>query len=249
MSDVATKTAVNADWPITTADALLRGQRLLVLAPHPDDESLGCGALLVAAFAGPGAHVVCLTDGSASHPGSRTVPPDALARIRRKELSDAVANLGGTDKDITWLGAPDSALRPEHGASAALTDLLRSGVFGLVLAPSPLDPHCDHVVAADIGRKIVAEAPQMQLAFYPIWSRWHAKVSTPHPAGTRAWRLAAGAAAARKTAAIAAHRSQAGLVVRDCPDGFSMPPGFAEFFSGGDELYFLVEKEVQDGRR
>ncbi len=44
---------------------------IVVLAPHPDDESLGCGALLAAAFAGKGARVVCLTDGSGSHPGSR----------------------------------------------------------------------------------------------------------------------------------------------------------------------------------
>jgi LmbE family N-acetylglucosaminyl deacetylase len=44
----------------------------------------------------------------------------------------------------------------------------------------------------------------------------------------------------RKTAAIAAHRSQAGRVVPDAPDGFAMPSGFAEFFAAQDEVYFLA---------
>ena len=35
-------------------------ESLVVLAPHPDDESLGCGALLARGFAGAGAHVICL---------------------------------------------------------------------------------------------------------------------------------------------------------------------------------------------
>ena len=58
----------DADVPAASADALLGGRPLLVLAPHPDDESLGCGALLAHGLAGPGAHVACLTDGAASHP-------------------------------------------------------------------------------------------------------------------------------------------------------------------------------------
>ena len=87
--------AEDEDIPAVAASVLLRGRPLLVLAPHPDDESLGCGALLAQAFAGVGAHVACLTDGAASHPGSRLVPPDQLAAIRRAEVLDAVAPLAG----------------------------------------------------------------------------------------------------------------------------------------------------------
>ena len=61
---------------------LTGGAPALVLAPHPDDESLGCGALLAASFAGPGAHVICLTDGGASHLGSPTWPREALSALR-----------------------------------------------------------------------------------------------------------------------------------------------------------------------
>jgi len=225
--------------PATTAEALLRGQRLLVLAPHPDDESLGCGTLLTHAFSGPGAHVVCLTDGSASHPGSHTWPPERLAELRHTELVTALESLGGTRKDLTWFGAPDGALRSDPAHYTALATLARTGGFGLLLAPSPLDPHCDHVVGAEIGRWLKAQIPHLRLGFYPIWSRWHGGGVAPQPAGTSAVRLPSGPAIERKSAAIAAHRSQAGLVVQDAPDGFEMPPGFEEFFETQDEVFFL----------
>ena len=60
-------------------------EKLVVLAPHPDDETLGCGALLARAFLGAGAHIICLTDGSASHPGSRHWTPARLAAQRRTD--------------------------------------------------------------------------------------------------------------------------------------------------------------------
>lgn len=99
-ADMATILAAQDDaiLPITP-DALLQGRAVLVLAPHPDDESLGCEALLAHAFARPTAnfraHVVCLTDGAASHPGSEAVSPSRLAAIRRLELRAAIIRLGG----------------------------------------------------------------------------------------------------------------------------------------------------------
>ena len=55
-------------------------------------------------------------------------------------------------------------------------------------------------------------------------------------------RLPAGPCLAAKQAAIAAHRSQMGLVVPDAPDGFEMPLGFAAFFAVRDEVYFLSDE-------
>ncbi len=221
-------------------ESLLRGRCLLVLSPHPDDESLGCGALLAHAFAGPGAHVVCLTDGSASHPGSRQWRPNRIAALRRSELVAAIKDLGGTEADLTWFGAPDSKLQSDPAQLGSLVTLARTGRFGLLLAPSPLDPHCDHVAGAVIGSWLKAQVDHLELGYFPIWSRWHGGGVAPRPAGTVAVRLPSGPMDARKTAAIAEHKSQAGLVVTDAPDGFEMPPGFAEFFARRDEVYFLA---------
>ena len=138
--------------PSITAEALLAGGPVLVLAPHPDDESLACGALLAAAFSAPGGprhtHVVCLTDGAASHPGSQIVSPGDLARIRRREIETAVIRLGDAAADVTWIGAPDGALAATPDIVGRVTKVARDCEAGLVLAPSALDPHCDHVAGA-----------------------------------------------------------------------------------------------------
>lgn len=61
-------------FPLDAA-AIIRAvgtRRLVIVAPHPDDETLGCGLLIAAAVrAGVRVAVIALTDGQASHPGSR----------------------------------------------------------------------------------------------------------------------------------------------------------------------------------
>ena len=236
------------DVPLITCDALLGDRVLLVLAPHPDDESLGCGAVLAQVFARPGpvlkAHIICLTNGAASHPQSLAVPADKLAAIRRSELEAAVVHLGGTARDISFLCAKDGELVASRAIVDEVITIARAIDAGLVLAPSPLDPHCDHEAAARIGRMVAAGLQDVRLGFYPVWSRWRGGGVAPVPHGTQAVRLPLGKFAAQKAAAIAAHASQQGLVVPDAPDGFQMPPGFAAFFSQRDEVFFLVAPEA-----
>jgi len=58
----------------------------VVIAPHPDDEVLGVGGLLtLLARTGTAVHIVAVTDGEASHPGSPTLTPRALAARRISE--------------------------------------------------------------------------------------------------------------------------------------------------------------------
>ena len=231
------------DIPLITCDALLGDRALLVLAPHPDDESLGCGAVLAQVFAQRGsgrkAHIICLTDGAASHPQSLAVPADRLAAIRQTELVAAVEQLGGNACDISFMGAPDGALAASRAIIDDVTAIARAIGAGLVLAPSPLDPHCDHVTAAEIGRRVAVSLQDIRLGFYPVWSRWHGGGVAPVPQGTQAVRMPPEKFATHKAAAIAAHVSQQGLVVPDAPDGFEMPPGFAAFFAQRDEIFFL----------
>ena len=236
---------LNEDVPLTTVSALSGEGTVLVLAPHPDDESLGCGALLMQIFVRSPrlAHVICLTDGAASHPGSKAVPGERLATIRRQETETALTCLGGSAANLTFIGAPDGALVATPEIIAKVVSVARACEARLLLAPSPLDPHCDHVAGAQIGRMSTAQLSDVQLGFYPVWSRWHGAGRAPVPDGTRAVQLPTGDCAARKSRAIAAHASQQGLIVPDAPDGFEMPPGFADFFASSNEIYFLVEPE------
>ncbi|MFN4129283.1 MAG: PIG-L deacetylase family protein [Paracoccaceae bacterium] len=185
--------------------------------------------------------MACLTDGAASHGDSQSVLPAQLADIRKLELETAVNRLGGATSDITWIGAPDAGLAVSHEIVATVTALARTCNAGLLLAPSPLDPHGDHVAGALIGRDVVSAHGNLRLAYYPIWSRWHGGGHAPVPAGTLTVCLPVGPFATRKASAIAAHASQLGMIVPDAPGGFEMPPGFAAFFAEQDEIYFLQQ--------
>lgn len=95
---------------------------LLVVAPHPDDESIGCGGILAEAWAGGRrALVVIVTNGDgntesaaalAGRPPERLGPDDylAVARLRQTQSMAAVEALGGRPEDVVFLGYPDTAL-------------------------------------------------------------------------------------------------------------------------------------------
>lgn len=228
---------------MTPVDLLDLAKPVLVLAPHPDDESLGCGALLAERWArGRPAHVACLTDGSASHPGSRRWTRAHVAALRWRELAEALRRLGGNPaRDLTWLGLPDAALHRLNGtgfdiarAIVALSDRLGAGAL---VAASPADRHCDHEAGALAAACACILRPGLRLWHYPIWSRWtawQAGDEVPSPV------LDLPARYSVKRAAIAAHRSQSGLVITDDPSGFAMPDGFAERFATEPEIFVPV---------
>ncbi|MFD2740084.1 PIG-L deacetylase family protein [Sulfitobacter aestuarii] len=231
---------MSAPWPSITAEMLCGGAPILVLAPHPDDESLGCGALLAHGFAHHGANVICLTDGSASHPGSRDWPPERLAEQRRRELTAALESLGGGAEDLSWYGLRDSALHdhnPEEIAERIAGTAERLGARHL-FAPATEDEHCDHKTAARIARLVLARQPGLKLYSYPIWSRWNAPDFDALIAHHRPLRLGPGAHRAAKRAAIACHHSQLGKCVTDDPQGFTMDPAFVAHFAEEDEIYW-----------
>src|ERR1700712_111201 len=89
---------VHQGWkalPVGNLSDVIGSGTCLILAPHPDDESLGCGGLIASCVAaGRTPLVVILTDGAGSHPNSRTFPPDRLRAVRAQEARDAVGCVG-----------------------------------------------------------------------------------------------------------------------------------------------------------
>lgn len=150
-------------------------RRVILLAPHPDDEVLGVGGLLrMLADRGAAIDVVAVTDGEASHPGSPTNDPGQLAARRRAESTAALERLGLGSVTVHRLGLAD-------GAVAAAEPALTAALAGLLAAAGPGtwcmstwdgDGHPDHDAVGRAARAAVTGRYGVQLLTYPIWT-WH----------------------------------------------------------------------------
>ena len=75
------------ELPEGSLNDIIGGGTCLILAPHPDDESLGCGGLIAACVAaGRSPLVVILTDGAGSHPNSRRFRRPGCGRAGRRRF-------------------------------------------------------------------------------------------------------------------------------------------------------------------
>jgi len=145
---------------------------IVVVAAHPDDETLGFGATAtMLAGMGVRVHVVSASDGGASHRGLSLLERHRLERVRRAELHRAVNALGLPAP--TSLGLPDGQLVDHEDRLAdLLTEILAARPAGTWCAATWCgDGHPDHEA---VGRAaaVAVERTGTQLLEYPVWM-WH----------------------------------------------------------------------------
>lgn len=116
------------------------GQTVWVLAPHPDDEIIGCAfAVLRHAMAGDRVITVFVTDGRRSR--AFGLKPEEMARRRRLEAEQSQSALGLDG--FTWLGWPELEWRSTELVTA-LRLLSQDHQPDVIYAPSRVDFHPDH---------------------------------------------------------------------------------------------------------
>lgn len=143
----------------------LRGERLLVLAPHPDDEVIGCGGLVALHLRERRAvRILVATDGAEA--GSR--------ELREEESRRGVAHLG-QGAELEFLRYPDRALSDD--AAAAIREQLLAFRPDLILVPSPVEIHPDHIALSRIFCELIqrdgtlfADLAIARVAFYEVSS-------------------------------------------------------------------------------
>ncbi len=228
---------------------LLGARSVLVIAPHPDDESLGCGGL-IAALADRGADlgVVFVTDGGASHPRSRAWPRRRLAALRGEEAAAALSALGASDAARLDLGLPDAGIvrdAPDWQKAVARTARFAAALRpSVVLAPWRRDPHRDHRDSHTLTVAALTRAGlRPRLLEYPIWlDELGVDDARPQPGEVVELILDVSPWRERKQAAVAAHRSQLGLVIDDDPNGFVLSDATIRRLTSRDEVYLEVQR-------
>lgn len=137
---------------------------MLIIAPHPDDETLGAGGLIAAQRArGIDVVVAAVTDGEHAYAQS-----EGLAEERRVEQTQALARLGVAADKIVRFGLPDSDV-PDHEQTLVerLTSLVNKETH--VVAPWQGDYHSDHTACGRAAEQVVRETGAT-LTSYFFWT-------------------------------------------------------------------------------
>lgn len=214
----------------------------LVLAPHPDDETLGCGATIMRKrAAGTPVKVVIATDGRHSHHSS-TLSGDTLVAIREQEALRAGAILGLHAEDIIFLRFEDGRLADYRQAlHDRLVDIITSVNPEEMFVSSIIDTHPDHRVLGELGRQLARAPPgHFPLLYeYPIWfwdpRTW--RVGYLRELSTRIVRTEE--FRTRKREAIAAYCSQVTNLTGEA-DWATFRHGFLRQFLQPEETFFEV---------
>jgi LmbE family N-acetylglucosaminyl deacetylase len=157
------------EWP---RDHLRRSA--VVFAPHPDDETLGCGGTIIhKKRAGADVAIVFMTDGSQSHAG--LMAPDELCALRAREAVAAGEVLGVGRADLLFLDLPDGRLSQNEACGAEkVADLLRRRRPEQVFIPYHDDGPSDHLAANRIvQRALQACGHTATVLEYPVWFWYH----------------------------------------------------------------------------
>lgn len=160
------------DLPLSNFASLVgRSRRVVVISPHPDDEVLACGGLMVEAVrhAIP-VEVVSVTNGELCYP--QLAPADCahIGQRRKNELANAIKALGLDVSCISSWEIPDGQIGRFY---SVVHDRLLDTVSceDLLVAPWEWDGHPDHEACGSVALKVAA-ARQCQLLRYPVWG-WH----------------------------------------------------------------------------
>jgi LmbE family N-acetylglucosaminyl deacetylase len=204
----------------------------LVVAPHPDDESLGCGGLIARLRdVDQEVHILLVSDGTGSHPNSLTFPPDRLRETRYQELREAASILGVAPDAISFLHCPDRYVPgPEspdfYRVAGQVNRVLLDVRPDTIVVPWRRDRHGDH----EASWQIVHTAAQ-QSGFSGRWLEYQVWMSElgdaeawPRPGEMRSLELDITSVIERKRQAISQYRSQISDLISDDPAGFQLSP-------------------------
>ena len=235
-------------WGAVPELTLVNGEvpcsRLVVVAAHPDDESLGAGGLIAtAAASGLAVYVVLLTAGEASHPDSPTLSRHALATRRLAEAERALGILA-PEAPLVFLGAGDGGVTDvEAEVTTSLVELIGDGRSTLLAAPWRHDGHPDHEAA---GRAAAAAALRTgaRLAEYPVWM-WHKDQPDDAPWPQMRRLDLSPQVTQRKWLAIHAHASQVQPLSSLPEDGVLLPGRVLAHFNAPVE-HFVTEAPAAD---
>lgn len=224
----------------------------VVIAPHPDDESLGCGGTIaLLKKAGGAVKIIFVSDGSMSHPNSKKYPAPLLIQLREKEAVAAAEILGVGKEDCYFMrlqdgGVPDVKANNFSEAVAAMQKILLLLNADTILLPWKNDPHRDHKATWQIVNKAVQQIGKpINLFHYLIWF-WERGSADKSLLNLVDWyKINISSVLELKKEAIAAHQSQLTHLIDDDDDGFMLSKEVLKHFNDPFELFAQLKTKTK----
>lgn len=231
--------------------------KAVIFAPHPDDETLGCGGTIAQKIVqGYSVSVVFLTDGrnALKEIGISEPSPSELKEIRRDEAIRAAKVLGVNQEDLFFLDIEDGLLAKYEAKVAEKISVILEDFPGEVYLPQEKEYHVDHREANRLVRKVVRN-----LGFCPF--EYHYAIAWRYPLNllvrfrpkpVRSSIMARllhcnvvhtdiSTSLPLKKAAIEAYKSQTGLVSNQQRTPL-LKKAFLEEFLGNEEEFFVPKQ-------
>ena len=224
--------------------------RTIVFAPHPDDESLGCGGVIgLLRKHEISVCVVTMSDGTLSHPNSKKFPAEKLRDIREMEMRNALEILRVGAAEISFLryhdrSVPNRTSTDFDSAVKRIGTIIESENPSTVLVPWRRDPHPDHQATWQIVRAALDKIDfKIRVIEYPIWL-WELaeEKDLPDDEQISLWRLDISEVLEIKQKAIHAHASQTTDLIDDDPHGFRLSLEILNHFAAPYEVFL---EEIQ----
>ena len=151
--------------------------KTVIIAPHPDDEVIGCAGLIQALVErGTPPHVIILTGGEGSHRGCCDTSAEEIIAARHQLTLKAAAMLGLPESHIHCLHYPDGGVAIEHPETERLQTLLSELVSQSVFVPHCGEGWSDHLQAAEITKHLL-KGQSVSIYEYCVWmwyyNVWH----------------------------------------------------------------------------
>lgn len=147
---------------------------VLIVAPHPDDEVIGCGGL-IARLVGEGRtpHIIIMTGGEGSHRSCCLTSEDNIKTARRRLTRNALNILGVKEEYIHELDFPDGGISAKHPEADKLSCLISKISPDIIFVPHWGEGWPDHVNTAGIIKDMVSA--DTQIYEYCVWM-WYYNV-------------------------------------------------------------------------
>ena len=145
-------------------------EKILIIAPHPDDEVLGCSGLIQRLLSeGKRVDVVILSGGGKSHAGCCSIEESTLIESRRNLSRRAVKVLGLPLEHLHFLDYPDGSIAFDCAETEKLKTLIDRLSPKTIFIPHKGEGWSDHLAAGEIVKNLIGKDSEIELYEYCVW--------------------------------------------------------------------------------